>query len=159
MPFPFSPEEVANRLAIEDLYARYVFACDDQQYDVLDQVFLPDAVVDWGHAKGDREFVKNLIKHNNEISSHLFHFCGNFRIDFAPDLQSARVKFKMLFPMGRQGAGGETEMFQVHGSYSDLVVKTAEGWRVKERKWNHGWVVGGLQLIDGEQALMQKPQE
>ena len=159
MAYPFSVQEVADRLAIEDLYARYVFACDDRQYDVLDQVFLPDAVVDWGHARGDRTFAKELIKTNNAMSAYLFHFCGNFRIDFAPDQQSARVKFKMLFPMGRRDDNGQLNMFQVHGSYADLLLKTAEGWRVKERIWNHGWVVGGLTLVDGGENLMEKPQE
>ena len=161
MGFPFSAEEVADRLAIEDLYARYVFACDDQQLEVMDEVFLPDAVVDWGHAKGDREFVKKLIRTNNALHSHLFHFCGNFRIDFAPDHQSARVKFKMLFPMGRRDEAGKPQMYQVHGAYADLLLKTPQGWRVKERTWNHGWIVGGLTLIDdnGGAAMMDKPKD
>lgn len=159
MKSDFSLQEIAARMAIEDLYSRYVFACDDSNYDVLDNVFLPDCEVDWGHAKGDREFAKNVIKTNNEQSDYLFHFCGNFRMDFAPDYNSAQVKFKMLFPMGRKDENGILKMFQVHGSYSDEVVKTENGWRVKKRKWNHGWVTGGFDLIDGEQDLLDTPKD
>jgi hypothetical protein len=43
---PYSPDEVADRLEIEQVIARYVHALDARDYDILDDVFLPDTRFD-----------------------------------------------------------------------------------------------------------------
>jgi ketosteroid isomerase-like protein len=43
---PYSPGEIADRLAIEQVIARYVHALDARDYDALDDVFCPDARFD-----------------------------------------------------------------------------------------------------------------
>ena len=50
----YSLAELADRVAINDLYARYVHAIDDKDYDELDRIFLPETVFDWtsfGHVR------------------------------------------------------------------------------------------------------------
>lgn len=43
-------EELADRLEIIELYGRYVHAADAKRADLLDEVFLPDCVIDYTDA-------------------------------------------------------------------------------------------------------------
>ena len=49
---PFSLEEIADRLAIEYVIARYVHALDARDYDALDDAFMPDTWFDLTEAGG-----------------------------------------------------------------------------------------------------------
>jgi SnoaL-like domain len=49
---PYCLDEIADRLAIEQVIARYVHALDARDYDTLDDVFLPDARFDLTEAGG-----------------------------------------------------------------------------------------------------------
>jgi hypothetical protein len=53
---------------------------------------------------------------------------------------------------------GEIRLFQVQGGYSDTLVKTDGGWRIKERKWNHAWIAGSFRFVDGMAAMLGKPE-
>ena len=52
--YRLTPEEVAHRLEIDDLLTRYTIAVDDEQFDLLDTVFTPDAVIDYTSGGGPR---------------------------------------------------------------------------------------------------------
>jgi hypothetical protein len=141
----YSPEEVADRMAINDLITRYVHALDDREYDVLDTVFLPDTIFDLtsaGAIRGTWPTVKELYKSQRTIYVHYLHVYGNVRIDFDSDRRSAQVKSKVINPIGVPDETGKVRLFQVHGAYDDVFVKTDDGWRIKERKWQHGWISG-----------------
>lgn len=141
----YSPEAVADRMAIHDLITRYVHALDDREYDALDSVFLPDTMFDLTSAGAIRDrwpAVKELYKSQKTIYVNYLHVYGNIRIDFDSDRRSARVKSKVINPMGVPDETGTVRFFQVHGTYDDVFVKTEKGWRIKERKWNHGWISG-----------------
>ena len=49
----FSLDEIADRLAIEQVIARYVHALDARDYDALDDVFLPDTCFDLTEGGGN----------------------------------------------------------------------------------------------------------
>ena len=64
----YSHQEVADRLEIMDLIARYSVALDSRDYDALDGLFTDDAVLDYratGAIKGSlaemKEFVANAF--------------------------------------------------------------------------------------------------
>jgi hypothetical protein len=48
--------------------------------------------------------------------------------------------------------GGQIHHFETVGTYDDVWVKTPEGWRIKERTWNQGWIWGDypLQTLPGD---------
>ncbi|MET0269986.1 MAG: nuclear transport factor 2 family protein, partial [Sphingomonas sp.] len=57
-------QEMSDRLEIQDLFARYTYAIDDRDYDALDTVFTPDAVIDYsetGGAKGSVAEIKRWL--------------------------------------------------------------------------------------------------
>lgn len=47
-----SLREISDRLEIQDLLSRYSFAIDERNWDALDDVFTPDAVIDYSEAGG-----------------------------------------------------------------------------------------------------------
>lgn len=141
----YSAEEMADRMAINDLITCYVHALDDREYDVLDSVFMPDSVFDLtsaGAIRGLWPEVKELYKSQKDIYVNYLHIYANVRIDFDPGRTSARVKSKVINPIGVPDENGNVRLFQVQGGYDDIFVKTENGWRIKERTWLHGWISG-----------------
>ena len=47
-----TPEEIADRIALDDLMTRYVDAIDTKNWDLLDTVFTPDAILDYSTSGG-----------------------------------------------------------------------------------------------------------
>ena len=57
----FTLQELSDRLEIDDLLSRYTFAIDERDFDALDDVFTPDATIDYttsGGIKGSYPEVK-----------------------------------------------------------------------------------------------------
>ena len=141
----YSLEEVSDRLEINDTIIRYVHALDDHEIDVLDTVFTPDCLFDFTSVGGQRarysEF-KSFLEVLRYTCTRDMHVFGMSRITFLDEQRTmAKVKSKVLNPMGAMKDGREV-FFQHHGTYDDLFVKLPEGWRIKERTWNYGWISG-----------------
>lgn len=141
----YSLGEMADRMAISDLISYYVHAIDAGDYDALDNVFLPDTIFDLtsaGAIRGPWTEVKEFYKSRRHVYEHYFHMYGNLLITFDERRDTARVKSKILNPIGIRSEDGKLHVFQLDGSYEDVFIKTPAGWRIKERKWIHGKAVG-----------------
>jgi hypothetical protein len=157
----YSIEEMADRLAIYDLYERYVHATDDHKLEVLDTIFLPDTFFDMTSIEhgtftwdgGMRDDYQNNWKN----FSLCFHECGSVHIDFEnAERTSARVKSKTINPIGMRNADGGIDVVLVFGAYSDTLVKTEAGWRVKSRKWDVALTVGKFKNFEGSAGTLEK---
>jgi hypothetical protein len=142
----YSLEEMADRLEINDTIIRYVHALDDHQIDELDTVFAPDCQFDFTSVGGPRgawtELKPTLFANLRNTCTRDMHFFGMSRITFLDAARSqADVKSKVINPTGAMREGREI-FFQNHGTYDDLFVRLPEGWRIKRRTWNHGWISG-----------------
>jgi hypothetical protein len=65
-------QELVDRRAIDDLLLRYTTALDTRQFDLLDQVFTPDAQIDYatsGGIRGNREDLKRWFREEAFIPS------------------------------------------------------------------------------------------
>jgi len=148
----YSLEEIADRLEIYDLYARYVFAVDELDLAVLDRIFMPDTVFDYSTLSYGKHTYKDVQRDDfvkvAAFVTYTMHYCTNVRIDFDEDRRSARVVSKTFFANG-VSEDGDLSLRQVHGHYADALVKTREGWRIKERTWHLGWSTTGLELFEG----------
>ena len=49
-----SLQEMSDRLEIQDLFSRYTYAIDERNWDGLDDVFTPDAFIDYTEAGGEK---------------------------------------------------------------------------------------------------------
>ena len=50
----YTQQEISDRLEIQDLLNRYSYAIDERNFDDLDNVFTPDATIDYSQVGGDK---------------------------------------------------------------------------------------------------------
>lgn len=125
---------ISDRLAVEDLLFRYSRAIDTRNFDLLDEVFTPDGVADYtssGGIRGTLAEVKEWLGAALGVFTVVQHLITNVAVDFAGD--EARSTCYMINPLGYPAEGDKTEMIFCGGLYHDQLVRTAEGWRIRER--------------------------
>ena len=140
-----SLEQLADRLAIEDVLTRYAWSIDTSNFDGLDEVFTPDAFVDYtsaGGIKGQYPEVKAWLAAVLPHFPAYQHLVTNKDISIEGDTATSRCQF--YNPMMQKGADGATSMFFVGGEYRDKLVRTPDGWRISERIEHSVWTDGNL---------------
>ncbi len=129
-----SLQEISDRLEIQDLFARYSFAIDDRDYDALDAVFTPDAVIDYsetGGAKGSVTEIKRWLPVAMKKFPMFQHMVATTQLKLDGDRASSRT---ILFnPMVYAGADGAPRPFFIGLWYRDELVRTPSGWRISSR--------------------------
>jgi len=127
-------QEMSDRLEIQDLFARYSFAIDERDWDALDQVFTPDARIDYsetGGAKGGFAEIKAWLPLALERFPVFQHMVATTRLDLDGDTATSRT---ILFnPMVHRDVAGAEQVFFIGLWYRDRLVRTANGWRIAER--------------------------
>lgn len=129
-----SMQEMSDRLEIQDLFARYSFAIDDRDWDALDDVFTPDARIDYsetGGAKGSVAQIKRWLPIAMERFPTYQHMVATTQLRLDGDRATSRT---ILFnPMIHKAADGTEQVFFVGLWYRDTLVRTDRGWRIAER--------------------------
>ncbi|HXN60213.1 MAG TPA: nuclear transport factor 2 family protein [Acidimicrobiales bacterium] len=141
----YSPDEVADRLAINAVIDLYVHAIDGKDYDALDTVFTEDARFDLHTAGGPVAGWSEVKRHYQESLDKFVHYCHvftNVLIDFSEDRSSANTKSKVISPHELVGQDGKLYHFEIIGWYLDRWINTSEGWRISEREWHHDFIWG-----------------
>ena len=121
--------DLDDRLAIDDLLTRYAVAIDRKQWDALDDIFTPDATLDYTSAGGIRGRFPEVKRWLEEVLTPFEvtqHFVVNRLIEVRGDEAGARSYF--FNPMGSRGS-----FFYVGGYYADHLRRTPAGWRIVER--------------------------
>lgn len=151
----YSAREVADRLAIAEQINRYVWALDDHQYDLMDDVFLPECRFDMTSAGGIKGTwkadVKAYFDENLRAFENYIHTFTNVQITFGEDGDTAVSRSKVLNPCGLR-IDGKLRHFETTGEYRDNWVRTPEGWRVQERTFvlSHIWGDYPFETLPGE---------
>ncbi|MGI5289227.1 nuclear transport factor 2 family protein [Nonomuraea polychroma] len=136
-------QELADRLEIADLLARYTRAIDSGRWELLDEVFSEDAVIDYtsaGGIKGTREEVKAWLA---EVLTHWpgrLHLIGAPVIDFRDGEARVSAPFTdTLAPTREMVAAGTGGFLHGGGWYHHRLRRTPGGWRstelVEEQSW------------------------
>lgn len=129
-----SLQEISDRLEIQDLLSRYTYAIDERNWDGLDEVFTPDAVIDYsetGGAKGSVAQIKAWLPVAMERFPRYQHMVATTKLELDGDTAKSRT---ILFnPMVYQGDDGNEQVFFIGLWYRDKLIRTAEGWRIAER--------------------------
>jgi 3-phenylpropionate/cinnamic acid dioxygenase small subunit len=139
-----SPQELSDRTEIHDTLIRYAQAIDTKEFGLLADVFTPDAQVDYttsgGIAGKYPEIRAWLEKALTPFPSYL-HALSNTTYRFDGDSAYTRTYF--VNPMAYPADGG-LHTFTVYGFYVDRLVRTADGWRIAERKEEQALMEGTL---------------
>ena len=130
---PLSLEQISDRLEIQDLLTRYCYAVDDRDWNAYRRVFTPDAVIDdtitGGVKSGVEEHIaymkralSKIVMSQHAISTILFDIKGN------DATARAHCSCPMLVDLGN----GSTQVFFQGLWYRDRLIRTPDGWRMKE---------------------------
>jgi hypothetical protein len=135
--------EISDRLEIEALLTRYTRAIDTGEWDRLDDVFTPDAAIDY-RASGGIEAayaeVKPWLAEMLPIFANRMHQLG--QVDSQVDGDEASVAAYFYNPMTLTQPDGTDLVVEFGGIYHHLLVRTPEGWRsrslVEQVVWKRG---------------------
>lgn len=129
-----SLEEISDRLEIQDLMVAYSHAIDFKNFDELDDVFTADAFIDYtvfGGPKGPYPEVKQFLKDQMPMFSSYYHMISTSKIELNGDTATGVTVCHN--PMVLPAKDGSETVFVCGLWYHDKFVRTADGWRIKER--------------------------
>lgn len=133
-----SMQEMSDRLEIQDLMVRYSYAIDSRNWDALDAVFTPDAHIDYsvfGGSVGDLASTKQFLAEAMPMFGALQHMVSGTTITFTGDADrpdGAETRTQCHNPM-TIGEGDDADLMVCGLWYVDKLVRTPDGWRIKER--------------------------
>jgi hypothetical protein len=138
---------LADRLEIQDLIYRWCRGVDRRDWDLVREVFHPDAHDDHGvFAGGVEEMIAWLKERHSDITQSMHH-AGNLLIDFTgPDTAvvetsiMARQRYAESATAARVAmlgdvVGNEPGILDMQGAgrYVDRVERRGEGWKIANR--------------------------
>lgn len=147
--------QLADRFAIDDLMVRYIDAIDTKDWDLLDTVFTPDAILDYTtsggpDAKGPYPEIKKWLQNALAVFPLTQHMIGKSKIEFDGDMAKCRTIFHnpMILPINSDGnydsSGTGQSVFIVGGWYLDTCQKTADGWRIVHKYEEQAYMSGSF---------------
>jgi SnoaL-like domain len=128
-----SLQEMSDRMEIQDLMVRYSYAIDSRNWDALDDVFTPDAFIDYsvfGGSTGDLPSTKEFLASAMPMFGSLQHMVSGTTITIDGDTAETRTQCHNPMTIGD---GDDADLMVCGLWYVDKLVRTAEGWRIKER--------------------------
>jgi ketosteroid isomerase-like protein len=132
---------VLDRIAIQDIQIAYARALDAKAFDRLADVFLPDGVADYegiGVCNGV-DSIKGVCSGALTPLDQSQHLLGNHWAEIDGDAATAGCYFQAQHHV--EGADGGPN-FIVAGVYTDQLVRTDAGWRIKHRTLTIWWTDG-----------------
>ncbi len=135
-------QTLIDKQAIRDLQVAYSRALDEKRYDDLDQVFVPDAVADYGEAAGNQQGldeIKAACREALDVLTTAQHLNGNHWAEIDGDTARAGCQL-----MGHQRMDGTLggDHFSLGARYDDELVRTDDGWRITRRTLTLLWAEG-----------------
>ena len=129
-----SLQEISDRMEIQDLLTAYSHAIDTRSWDALDDVFTEDAHIDYkemGGSAGNVSETKDFLIKAMPMFSSFQHMIANTVLELDGD--TARARTICHNPMVLDRGEGQTHVFFCGLWYRDVLVRTPEGWRIKDR--------------------------
>ena len=135
-------EEISDRVQIEDVLTRYCYAVDDREWDIYQDLFVPDAVIDDRVTGGIESGVEEHIQYLNRALSKVVlsqHTISTIQIDLG--VNEANVRAACACPMVVDVGSLEPIVFFQGLSYRNSLARTDSGWKiarlVEEGYWTH----------------------
>ncbi len=132
---------IRDERAIVDLAIRYCGAIDGRRFEDLRDVFVPDAVADYGRVgtcHGVDAIMATCARALEPLDASQ-HLVTNHEVRLAGAQASARCSFQAQHV--RHAADGGAN-FIVAGTYTDELARTEAGWRIRHRTLTVVWTEG-----------------
>lgn len=137
-------QELSDRTEITDVLIRYTRAIDTGDFDRLDEVFTPDARIDYTESGGIAEEYGKVKPWLAEVLPAFFpkrmHTLGQVAIDLDGD--EARVSAYFHNPMPMDDGAGGTKVVEYGGIYHHQMVRSPDGWRSRQLHEEIVWTRG-----------------
>lgn len=129
-----SPQELSDRLEIQDLLVDYSHAIDSRDWDALDRIFTADAFIDYsafGGSSGDLATTKQFLATALVNFPSFQHMVATSKVTVDGDTAVGRTicHNPMVLSEGEKG----TQLMFCGLWYVDRFVRTPDGWRIAER--------------------------
>lgn len=135
--------EIADRLEIGDLLAKYAYAVDNGDWARLDLVFTADAVIDYtasGGVRGTRDEARRWLAETLSRWPGRHHLIGVPVIRFEGDEAVVTVSFTgTLARSGGAVPDGVAGLVRGGGWYHHRLIRTPYGWRSRELVEEQSW--------------------
>lgn len=131
-------------VAFQQLLATYAAAIDGREWDLLRSVFTSDCRLDyhapWGVLEGI-DAVVDFTRHFHEPLDGSQHLTSNLRVvELSTDEGRLSSAVSAVLVRHRHPDGST---YRIVSSYDDTVVRTADGWRIRERVSSRPLLVEG----------------
>jgi hypothetical protein len=139
-----SLRETSDRLEIAERIQLYFRSMDSWDYALLERVFTPDAVLHYEMRGGAKTSYREMLPRFREFNrrfSFMQHVGGQLLVELEGDLARASHNLRALHV--QTALDGAENRWVVYGVYRDGLVRTADGWRIRERHFR-------AQRIEGE---------
>ena len=136
-----SLQEISDRMEIQDLLVAYSYAIDTRDWDALDEVFTPDAHIDYtafGGSAGNLAETKAFLAEAMPMFSSFQHMVSTSKIEIDGD--TAHVKTICHNPMVMKLGDDKVQVFYCGLWYVDEMVRTPDGWRITHRAEEKSYV-------------------
>jgi len=140
---PFTVEQLSDRAEIQDLLVREAHALDKGDWDAWEQVFTPDADIDYSEndgARGDPASVRDWLAETFAIFPAAQHLTSNTEIELLGDRARARSMQYIGVDMVYEG---EKRVVISGIWFYDELTRTVDGWRIHKRyeelAWRHNF--------------------
>jgi hypothetical protein len=138
---------MVDRQYIIDVLLRYATVLDTKDMAMLESCFLPDALIDYGGFgihEGFPSFGQMCSSFLDPLDSAQ-HMVTNFVIELKGDL--AHCKSYAHAQVTKKGTPGG-DNWTLGGTYDDKLIRTAEGWKIKRRRFTTMWSEGNFGIYD-----------
>jgi hypothetical protein len=127
------PTLLEDKEAIRELFSEYCFRMDEFRFAELGALFTADGewIAPYARARGPAE-IAALMARNIPAEPKRKHFVMNTLIELDSDRATARTSYLVVLQ-----AAGAGLMPSVAGTYEDVLVRTPDGWRFRERRLIH----------------------
>ena len=135
--------ELSDHLEIVDLLHRYARAIDSRDFELLETVFTPDAVIHYDVDRGAKLQFGEMVgwlRTALQIFAATQHVIANPLIELDGD--AARSTCSLTATHVQITLDGEESVIVEGGIYRDLHVRSSAGWRIRERTLNRVYVNG-----------------
>jgi hypothetical protein len=154
-----TPQEAIDHTEITQVLTRYAAAIDDRDFELLRDVFTPDATIHYDVPGGTKLALPEMIDWLRDALSRFRvtqHALALPRIDLDGD--AARTSTYVTATHVQSPLNGGDEACAVlHGVYVDRFVRTRAGWRIADRRLDN-WHTTGLFLAPSDARTFATPE-
>ncbi len=131
-----SQQAISDRLEIQDLLVDYCYAIDFRDWDALDGIFTPDAVIDYtelGGTRGNLAETKAFLAQAMPMFESFQHMISTSKITIDGDTAEGRTILHNPMALRARAEGDKPHVFFCGLWYRDTFRRTADGWRIASR--------------------------